>query len=41
MRVAWEEPFGPVLPIIRVSSDEQAMKLANAFNWLKQALQKT
>ena len=23
MRVAWDEPFGPVLPIIRVSSDEQ------------------
>jgi glyceraldehyde-3-phosphate dehydrogenase (NADP+) len=29
MRVAWEEPFGPVLPIIRVSSDEEAIKLAN------------
>ena len=30
MRVAWDEPFGPVLPIIRVSSDEQAIKMANA-----------
>ncbi|MFC3883519.1 NADP-dependent glyceraldehyde-3-phosphate dehydrogenase [Bacillus songklensis] len=29
MRVAWEEPFGPVLPIIRVSSDEEAIKIAN------------
>jgi len=29
MHVAWEEPFGPVLPIIRVSSDEEAINLAN------------
>lgn len=29
MRIAWEEPFGPVLPIIRVKSDEQAITLAN------------
>ncbi len=29
MRVAWEEPFGPVLPVIRVSSDEEAIRLAN------------
>ncbi|GAA3316601.1 hypothetical protein GCM10020331_013070 [Ectobacillus funiculus] len=29
MRVAWEEPFGPVLPIIRVSSDEEAIRIAN------------
>jgi glyceraldehyde-3-phosphate dehydrogenase (NADP+) len=29
MAVAWEEPFGPVLPIIRVSSDEEAINLAN------------
>ncbi|WP_042205320.1 NADP-dependent glyceraldehyde-3-phosphate dehydrogenase [Paenibacillus durus] len=29
MRVAWEEPFGPVLPIIRVSSDEEAIQIAN------------
>ncbi|MFC7395182.1 NADP-dependent glyceraldehyde-3-phosphate dehydrogenase [Scopulibacillus cellulosilyticus] len=29
MRVAWEEPFGPVLPVIRVSSDEEAVKFAN------------
>jgi glyceraldehyde-3-phosphate dehydrogenase (NADP+) len=37
MRVAWEEPFGPVLPIIRVSSDEQAIKLANASEFGLQA----
>ncbi|MDE5977658.1 MAG: NADP-dependent glyceraldehyde-3-phosphate dehydrogenase [Turicibacter sp.] len=29
MRVAWEEPFGPVLPIIRVKSLEDAIDLAN------------
>ena len=29
MRIAWEEPFGPVLPVIRVSSDEEAVTLAN------------
>ncbi|HAX72759.1 MAG TPA: NADP-dependent glyceraldehyde-3-phosphate dehydrogenase [Firmicutes bacterium] len=30
MRVAWEEPFGPVLPIIRVKSIEEAIDMANA-----------
>lgn len=30
MRVAWEEPFGPVLPVIRVNSIEEAVALANA-----------
>lgn len=29
MNVAWEEPFGPVLPVIRVSSDEEAINIAN------------
>ncbi|GEB76028.1 NADP-dependent glyceraldehyde-3-phosphate dehydrogenase [Sporolactobacillus inulinus] len=29
MDVAWIEPFGPVLPIIRVKSDEEAIELAN------------
>lgn len=29
MNVAWEEPFGPILPIIRVSSDEEAIRIAN------------
>ncbi|WP_379970134.1 NADP-dependent glyceraldehyde-3-phosphate dehydrogenase [Ectobacillus sp. sgz5001026] len=29
MSIAWEEPFGPVLPIIRVSSDEEAIRIAN------------
>lgn len=29
MHVAWKEPFGPVLPIIRVKSDEEAIHIAN------------
>ncbi|WP_047980780.1 NADP-dependent glyceraldehyde-3-phosphate dehydrogenase [Ornithinibacillus contaminans] len=29
MQVAWEEPFGPILPIIRVSSDEEAIDITN------------
>ncbi|MFC1808749.1 NADP-dependent glyceraldehyde-3-phosphate dehydrogenase [Candidatus Omnitrophota bacterium] len=29
MQLAWEEPFGPVLPIIRVRDIEQAISIAN------------
>lgn len=29
MEVAWEEPFGPVLPVIRVSTRDEAVFLAN------------
>lgn len=29
MDLAWEEPFGPVLPIIRVNNVEEAIKIAN------------
>lgn len=29
MNLAWEEPFGPVLPIIRVDGKDEAVKLAN------------
>ncbi|WP_294352812.1 NADP-dependent glyceraldehyde-3-phosphate dehydrogenase [uncultured Clostridium sp.] len=29
MRLAWEEPFGPVLPIIRVKDKDDAIKIAN------------
>ena len=29
MRIAWEEPFGPVLPIIRVKTIDEAIKIAN------------
>ena len=30
MRLAWEEPFGPVVPIIRVKSPEEAVAHANS-----------
>jgi len=29
MRVAWEEPFGPLLPIVRVESETQAIEMVN------------
>lgn len=29
MRIAWEEPFGPVLPIMRVKDAEEAISVAN------------
>jgi len=29
MRLAWEEPFGPVLPIIRVNDVDEAIRIAN------------
>lgn len=29
MRLAWEEPFGPVLPVIRVKSIDEAIGIAN------------
>lgn len=37
MRVAWEEPFGPVLPIIRIHSVDEAIKLNNESNYGLQA----
>lgn len=29
MRLAWEEPFGPVLPIIRIKNRDEAIEIAN------------
>ncbi|MDO5558526.1 MAG: NADP-dependent glyceraldehyde-3-phosphate dehydrogenase [Oscillospiraceae bacterium] len=29
MRLAWEEPFGPVVPVIRVHDKDEAIKIAN------------
>ena len=29
MRIAWEEPFGPILPIIRVKSAEEDIEISN------------
>lgn len=37
MRVAWEEPFGPVLPILRVASVAEAIRLANESQYGLQA----
>ncbi|KAG6706623.1 hypothetical protein I3842_07G230600 [Carya illinoinensis] len=32
MRIAWEEPFGPVLPVIRINSVEEGIHHCNASN---------
>ncbi|MBH8622536.1 MULTISPECIES: NADP-dependent glyceraldehyde-3-phosphate dehydrogenase [Spiroplasma] len=37
MRLAWEEPFGPVLPIIRCKNVEEMIMLANKSNFKLQA----
>ena len=29
MRIAWEEPFGPILPLIRVKSLDEAIEICN------------
>lgn len=29
MKLAWEEPFGPVLPVIRIKDKDEALKIAN------------
>ena len=29
MRLAWEEPFGPVLPIMRVKDRDEAIRISN------------
>eukprot|EP00245_Coleochaete_scutata_P006407 TRINITY_DN20832_c0_g1_i1.p1 TRINITY_DN20832_c0_g1~~TRINITY_DN20832_c0_g1_i1.p1 ORF type:complete len:497 (-),score=133.70 TRINITY_DN20832_c0_g1_i1:562-2052(-) len=36
MRLAWEEPFGPVLPVIRVKSVDEAIHHTNASNFALQ-----
>uniref|UniRef100_A0A9I9CJ89 NADP-dependent glyceraldehyde-3-phosphate dehydrogenase n=1 Tax=Cucumis melo TaxID=3656 RepID=A0A9I9CJ89_CUCME len=33
MRIAWEEPFGPVLPVIRINSIEEGIHHCNASNF--------
>lgn len=37
MRVAWEEPFGPILPIIRVKNEAEMVKLHNQSEYGLQA----
>ena len=29
MRICWEEPFGPVLPVVRVKTEDEALELIN------------
>jgi glyceraldehyde-3-phosphate dehydrogenase (NADP+) len=33
MRIAWEEPFGPVVPVIRINSVEEGIHHCNASNF--------
>lgn len=33
MRIAWEEPFGPVLPVIRITTVEEGIHHCNASNF--------
>nr|VDD13012.1 unnamed protein product [Brassica oleracea] len=33
MRIAWEEPFGPVLPVLRISSVDEGINHCNASNF--------
>ena len=37
MRLAWEEPFGPVLPIIRVKTVDEAIEMSNQSEYGLQA----
>ena len=37
MRLAWEEPFGPILPVIRVKDKDEALKIANESEYGLQA----
>ncbi len=37
MRLAWEEPFGPVLPVLRVQNADEAVRIANKSEYGLQA----
>ncbi len=37
MRLAWEEPFGPVLPVIRIQDAEEGIEIANRSEYGLQA----
>jgi len=37
MRIAWEEPFGPVLPILRVKTVDEAVRITNESEYGLQA----
>jgi glyceraldehyde-3-phosphate dehydrogenase (NADP+) len=36
MRIAWEEPFGPILPVIRIKTVEEGIHHCNANNFALQ-----
>ncbi|KAG0584008.1 hypothetical protein KC19_3G179000 [Ceratodon purpureus] len=36
MRIAWEEPFGPVIPVIRIKTVEEGIHFCNANNFALQ-----
>lgn len=38
MRLAWEEPFGPVLPVIRIKTVEEGIHHCNANNFALQVI---
>lgn len=39
MRLAWEDPFGPVLPVIRVNNINEAVKIVNSSEyWLQSSV---
>jgi glyceraldehyde-3-phosphate dehydrogenase (NADP+) len=38
MKIAWEEPFGPVLPFIRIHSAEEAIQITNKSEYGLQAM---
>ena len=29
MRLCWEEPFGPIVPVVRVKTEEEALRFVN------------
>ena len=41
MRIAWEEPFGPVVPVIRVKTIDEAIDHCNTNNLALQVVTRT
>ena len=41
MRIAWEEPFGPVIPVIRVKNIDDAIDHCNSNNLALQVCTKS
>ena len=38
MRIAWEEPFGPIVPLIRIKSIDEGVKHCNSSRYGLQVL---